>query len=138
MQRLEVSGAVWPIYGSLGVKRLIRIIILHWSKNILASEWGGWADGPAGGQGMKLRRNFVICTLYQVLGWSHQQGWMNRMHGRDKKCIQNSVPDWKCTCIITVGCFYYVPVQNTLLVCLHGFFCMMVTNFHLVKFFCTC
>jgi len=25
MQRLEVSGAVRPIYGSLGVKRLIRI-----------------------------------------------------------------------------------------------------------------
>ena len=24
MQRLEVSGAVRPIYGSLGVKRLIR------------------------------------------------------------------------------------------------------------------
>ena len=24
MQRLEVSGAVWPIYGSLGVKRLIN------------------------------------------------------------------------------------------------------------------
>ena len=23
MQRLEVSGAVWPIYGSLGVKRLM-------------------------------------------------------------------------------------------------------------------
>ena len=27
MQRLEVSGAVRPIYGSLGVKRLIRILI---------------------------------------------------------------------------------------------------------------
>ena len=26
MQRLEVSGAVRPIYGSLGVKRLIRQI----------------------------------------------------------------------------------------------------------------
>ena len=26
MQRLEVSGAVRPVYGSLGVKRLIRII----------------------------------------------------------------------------------------------------------------
>ena len=25
MQRLEVSGAVRPIYGSLGVKRLIKI-----------------------------------------------------------------------------------------------------------------
>ena len=28
MQRLEVSGAVRPIYGSLGVKRLIYILIL--------------------------------------------------------------------------------------------------------------
>jgi len=26
MQRLEVSGAVWPIYGSLGVKRLMEFI----------------------------------------------------------------------------------------------------------------
>ena len=26
MQRLEVSGAVRPIYGSLGVKRLIEIL----------------------------------------------------------------------------------------------------------------
>jgi len=26
MQRLEVSGAVRPIYGSLGVKRLIRSV----------------------------------------------------------------------------------------------------------------
>ena len=31
MQRLEVSGAVRPIYGSLGVKRLINIIIIHLS-----------------------------------------------------------------------------------------------------------
>jgi hypothetical protein len=29
MQRLEVSGAVRPIYGSLGVKRLIHSTILH-------------------------------------------------------------------------------------------------------------
>ena len=29
MQRLEVSGAVRPIYGSLGVKRLITKIILR-------------------------------------------------------------------------------------------------------------
>jgi hypothetical protein len=28
MQRLKVSGAVQPIYGSLGVKRLISAIIL--------------------------------------------------------------------------------------------------------------
>ena len=28
MQRLEVIGAVRPIYGSLGVKRLIRSVIL--------------------------------------------------------------------------------------------------------------
>jgi hypothetical protein len=27
MQRLEVSGAVRPIYGSLGVKRLIDILV---------------------------------------------------------------------------------------------------------------
>ena len=27
MQRLEVSGAVRPIYGSLGVKRLIFILL---------------------------------------------------------------------------------------------------------------
>jgi len=26
MQRLEVSGAVRPIYGSLGIKRLIRCL----------------------------------------------------------------------------------------------------------------
>jgi len=26
MQRLEVSGAVRPIYGSLGVKRLIKLL----------------------------------------------------------------------------------------------------------------
>ena len=25
MQRLEISGAVWPIYGSLGVKRLMQL-----------------------------------------------------------------------------------------------------------------
>ena len=31
MQRLEVSGAVRPIYGSLGVKRLITKIILSQS-----------------------------------------------------------------------------------------------------------
>ena len=28
MQRLEVSGAVWPIYGSLGVKRLNLDLVL--------------------------------------------------------------------------------------------------------------
>ena len=29
MQRLEVSVAVRPIYGSLGVKRLIRILVVY-------------------------------------------------------------------------------------------------------------
>ena len=29
MQRLEVSGAVRPIYGSLGVKRIIFIYYIH-------------------------------------------------------------------------------------------------------------
>ena len=29
MQRLEVSGAVRPIYGSLGIKRLTLIVQLH-------------------------------------------------------------------------------------------------------------
>ena len=33
MQRLEVSGAVRPIYGSLGVKRLIAWV-LHGSKYV--------------------------------------------------------------------------------------------------------
>ena len=28
MKRLEVSGAVRPLYGSLGVKGLIRVIVL--------------------------------------------------------------------------------------------------------------
>jgi len=34
MQRLEVSGAVRPIYGSLGVKRLMEAkdILLRWQK----------------------------------------------------------------------------------------------------------
>jgi len=39
MQRLEVSGAVRPIYGSLGVKRLIysllQIFLLVQNSNIL-------------------------------------------------------------------------------------------------------
>jgi len=30
MQRLEVSGAVRPIYGSLGVKRLIHMFPFHY------------------------------------------------------------------------------------------------------------
>ena len=35
MQRLEVSGAVRPIYGSLGVKRLInKYIEMHGQQNI--------------------------------------------------------------------------------------------------------
>ena len=29
MQRLEVSGAVRPIYGSLGVKRLILLLLIE-------------------------------------------------------------------------------------------------------------
>jgi len=29
MQRLEVSGAVRPIYGSLGVKRLTLVVYVH-------------------------------------------------------------------------------------------------------------
>ena len=29
MQRLEVSGAVRPVYGSLGVKRLINLWAIH-------------------------------------------------------------------------------------------------------------
>ena len=35
MQRLEVSGAVWPIYGSLGVERLIdkRTFSEGWLQN---------------------------------------------------------------------------------------------------------
>ena len=32
MQRLEVSGAVRPIYGSLGVKRLISLHVRIWSQ----------------------------------------------------------------------------------------------------------
>jgi len=35
MQRLEVSGAVRPIYGSLGVKRLINL-------QLLGGDW--WAE----------------------------------------------------------------------------------------------
>ena len=35
MQRLEVSGAVRPIYGKLGVKRLTRKICYHISFSIL-------------------------------------------------------------------------------------------------------
>ena len=37
MQRLEVSGAVRPIYGSLGVKRLTNLMhkILFYSKFII-------------------------------------------------------------------------------------------------------
>jgi len=31
MQRLEVSGAVRPIYGSLGVKRLIYLITVYFN-----------------------------------------------------------------------------------------------------------
>jgi len=30
MQRLEVSGAVRPIYGSLGVKRLIFVLVTYY------------------------------------------------------------------------------------------------------------
>ena len=29
MKRLEVSGAVWPLYKSLGVKRLIILISIN-------------------------------------------------------------------------------------------------------------
>jgi len=36
MQRLEVSGAVRPIYGSLGVKRL-RKFGKHWSTLLLTA-----------------------------------------------------------------------------------------------------
>jgi len=34
MQRLKVSGAVWPIYGSLGVKRLkcqLKLIFIRFN-----------------------------------------------------------------------------------------------------------
>ena len=36
MQRLEVSGAVRPVYGSLGVKRLINKIVSQNSKQNIA------------------------------------------------------------------------------------------------------
>jgi len=35
MQRLEVSGAVRPIYESLGVKRLSQILLLIELQNVL-------------------------------------------------------------------------------------------------------
>ena len=34
MQHLEVSGAVRPIYGSLGVKRLMVKIVAIWTRNM--------------------------------------------------------------------------------------------------------
>ena len=33
MKRLEVSGAVRPIYGSLGVKRLIKVLLIQETLN---------------------------------------------------------------------------------------------------------
>ena len=41
MQRLEVSGAVRPIYGSLGVKRLTLILLMWriWRTSNNASRW---------------------------------------------------------------------------------------------------
>jgi len=41
MQRLEVSGALRPIYGSLGVERLISALDGgEWSTSNLALNWG--------------------------------------------------------------------------------------------------
>jgi len=37
MQRLEVSGAVRPIYGSLGVKRLRIRVTVHYA--LYTSSW---------------------------------------------------------------------------------------------------
>ena len=44
MQRLEVSGAVRPIYGSLGVKRLILIFLtLNWHISVaLLDQYKRW------------------------------------------------------------------------------------------------
>jgi len=46
MQRLEVSGAVRPIYGSLGVKRLKILNIGHLHQEVQETvrewKWMGW------------------------------------------------------------------------------------------------
>jgi len=39
MQRLEVSGAVWPIHGSLGVKRLMNNKFKHFRKAAAVARW---------------------------------------------------------------------------------------------------
>ena len=39
MQRLEVSGAVWPIYGSLGVKRLCIHVEMYCNLGCLLSRY---------------------------------------------------------------------------------------------------
>ena len=40
MQRLEVSGAVRPIYGSLGIKLLITYLLTSWSRVLLGKLTG--------------------------------------------------------------------------------------------------
>jgi len=47
MQRLEVSGAVRPIYGSLGVKRLINPHAKKKSNGVKSGDLGGQAVGPS-------------------------------------------------------------------------------------------
>ena len=41
MQRLEVSGAVRPIYGPLGVKRLITLVSIYLLGNLHLSQTVG-------------------------------------------------------------------------------------------------
>ena len=59
MQRLEVSGAVRPIYGSLGVKRLNTTLAqggreeatsgqeVEWAHESVWTEWRKQTDSPA-------------------------------------------------------------------------------------------
>ena len=71
MQRLEVSGAVRPIYGSLGVKWLIWIVLTQRYYQLAHSSSGG---GGRGGLGeMEKLRNATITFVVSVC----QSVWNN-------------------------------------------------------------
>ena len=73
MQRLEVSGAVRPLYGSLGVKGLTKVILLCWHHALHAARlWNNlvnWcvsvrARSPA--CGYERKRKGVTAMVWRV------------------------------------------------------------------------
>ena len=70
MQRLEVSGAVRPIYGSLGVKRLIEHFMAHVMKTNLMHYLSlvYFASQPLHVSGIFVALHQEVCCIYTAIG----------------------------------------------------------------------